>query len=688
MPKAVPSYLNLWNPCNPWRFCFLPQFMPKAVASKWGQTDLTALEAGFYTITLLLLMELPRSSLGKVPLAMIKKWLWAAVLGILLPLPGNVWPQNSFYRIEDLRPGMKGIGKTCYQGNTPEEFQVEILGVLRGLNPGSDAVLARLSGGPLAEVGVFEGMSGSPVFIDGKLLGAVAFSYPFAKEAIGGITPISQMVDAFAEGIGGESSGSRVIIKKSSFWKYQLPEPGGPSLMAGPVVTELDARLQPPLAPFAGHALLPIATPLSMGGLSAEALRLFAPQFRALGFSVMQGSGAATLQAGGSAPRGEPVADDTPLVPGSNLIIPLVRGDLDVSAGGTVTHIDGKKLYAFGHPLFNLGFSELPMYKGKAITVFPSLQSSFKILEATAPVGTLRQDRGLGVFGLLGENPTTIPMRVRTTTSRGVTKTFHYELARDRLLTPLLINLTLFNSITATERTMGVSTIRVKGKILLKGEEPIELENRFSSQGSSAANAALSIAVPVNFIFASGYKDLDFEDIDIEVSSVEDDRLAQLDSLRIDRSELKAGEALRLDIFYKKSTGEIVQDAYPVRIPEEITPGPLSVLVADGTTLMTMDAREQGDDLIPRDLSQLIKFINNLRKNDRLYLRMFRREPGAVVNGEGLPGLPPSILSILKSERNTGSMTPIQTMPLMEFELPPGDYIVSGSRIMNLVIKP
>ena len=422
---------------------------------------------------------------------MTKKWFLAAVIIILLPLPGKLWPQAEFFRVEDIRPGMKGIGKTCYQGSKPEEFQVEILGVLRGLNPGSDAVLARLSGGPLAQVGIFEGMSGSPVFIDGKLLGAVAFSFPFAKEAIGGITPITQMVDAFAEGLDSTTPGAKVILKKSLLWRYRLPERDGPASLPGPAVTALDAGLQPALSPFMGHSLQPIATPLSLGGLSAESLRMFAPQFRALGFSVLQGTGAATLQSMGGKPKSPPASDGAPLEPGSNLVVPLVSGDLDVSAGGTVTYINGKKLYAFGHPLFNLGFSQLPMYKGRAITVFPSLQSSFKILEPTELAGTLRQDRGLGVYGLLGETPITIPMRVRVTTARGSKKAFHYEVARDRYLTPLLINLTLFNSITATERAAGVSTLKVKGRIALKGEEPILIENRFSSESSSPANAAL-----------------------------------------------------------------------------------------------------------------------------------------------------------------------------------------------------
>jgi hypothetical protein len=617
---------------------------------------------------------------------MTKRWILAALFALLLPLHGEVRAQMEFFHLADLRPGMKGIGKTCYQGSKPEDFQVEILGVMRNMNPGGDAVLARLTGGPLAQTGVFEGMSGSPVFIEGKLLGAVAFSFPFAKEAIGGITPIEQMVDAFTEMPDIGASGAK-IIKKSMLWKHLLPAPEGLSSGQRLEVTALDARLQPLLEPFAGHALLPIATPLNLGGFSSETLRVFAPQFRAFGLSLLQGSGAASMQARSRLPQSPP-ADNSPIEPGSNLVIPLVYGDFEVSAGGTVTWVDGKKLYAFGHPLFNLGFSQLPMYKGRVLTVFPSLQSSFKILETTEPIGTLRQDRSMGVYGVLGEPTKMIPMHIRMTTSRGIKKTWNYEVAEDRFLTPLLLNLTIFESVNSTERAMGVSTIRIKGKISLKGEQPIELENRFSSDSSSSANAAMSIAAPVYFLMALGYKNLQFEDIDLEISSVEADRSAVLDSIRLDRSEVKAGESINLDVFYQKPDGEIVRESYPVKMPASITPGPVSIMVADGTSVMQMDAREQGEDLIPRDLSQLIKFMNNLRRNDHLYLRLFRREAGAVINGEGLPGLPPSILSILRSERNTGSMSPIQTLPLMEYEFPASDYVVSGVKVLNLVIKP
>jgi len=579
---------------------------------------------------------------------------------------------------------MKGVGKTCYQGSEPEEFGVEILGIMRHISPGTDAVLARFSGDMIAKTGVFEGMSGSPVYIDGRLLGAVAFSYPFSKEAIGGITPITQMMDTFKEDIDFKVVNPGMGLRKSMLWDFRelIDEAdGNPGL---PIVSQ-DVRWRPVLASFQGHALQPIATPLSLGGFSPATLERFAPQFRALGLSVLQGSG--SLQSASSAvPSSTP--DNSPMEPGSNLVIHLVRGDFEMSAGGTVTHIDADRLYAFGHPLFNLGFSELPMHKGRALIVFPSMQSSFKILEATDPVGAMRQDRGLGIYGILGEKARMIPIHIKMKTSRRVERDLNFEIALDRFLSPFLVNLTLFNSILATERSLGYSTIQVKGQINVKGENPVKIDDRYSSNSNSPVFAALSVAMPLNFLLAFGYQNLDLGAIDLEITTIEDDRSAILETIRLDRSELKAGESVKLETILRKSNGEVVKEAFPVRIPESITPGSLTMLVADGNSIMTRDTREQGEQIVPRNLTHLIRLLNNIRRNDRLYVRIFRRGPGAVVKGEGMPGLPPSILSILKSERNTGSMRAIQNTNLMEYQLPQTDYVVNGAKLFNLVIKP
>jgi len=601
-----------------------------------------------------------------------RQWLSAAFAALVLIFSCSISEaKTDFFRIEDLKPGMKGVGRTVFQGTRPEEFQVEILGVLHGINPGASAVLAKFSGDRIERTGIFEGMSGSPVYIDGKLLGAVAFSFTFAKEAIGGITPITQMVEAF-EQVSESPTAPRVILKKSSLWNFKepssIPFPG-------------DSRMQA-AASTGRHALIPIATPLSVGGFHSETLNAFGPRFRAMGLSLLQG-------AAGSSPIAKSVQPDgTPIEAGSNLVVPLIRGDLDISAGGTVTYVDGNRLYAFGHSLLELGFTELPMYKGRAITVFPSLESSFKILETGEPVGAIRQDRGLGIYGIVGDKPRMVPLNVRLITSRGAKKEFKYELARDPFLTPLLVNLSIYNTIIASERAQGASTLRIKGKINVKGEQPVVLDNRFSSDDNAPNAASLSIAVPVNYLMAAGYKNLDLQNIEIDVSSQESDQTALLDSIRFGRTEVKAGESLDLELSWKKINGELMRESYPVKVPANASPGSLTMLVADGTAIMSLDEQEEGDELIPRDLTQLIKFINNLRKNDHLYVRFFRQAPGALVRGEGLPGLPPSILSILKSDRKVGAMNPIHTSTLMEYELPTSDYMITGAKVLKLTVKP
>jgi hypothetical protein len=589
--------------------------------------------------------------------------------------------KEEFFKIEDLQPGMKGVGKTCFHGTTPEEFQVEILGVLHGVNPGASAILAKFSGASLEKTGIFEGMSGSPVYIDGKLLGAIAFSYSFAKEAIGGITPITQMVDSFQQTLN-LSVGGAIAINKSNLWNFRLPLPSGQGPFKTPPMLPAAVKPQQTLAVSGGHALIPIATPLSLGGFDAETLKVFGPQFRALGMSILQG--------GGGTPNSKTAreVDDSPLEAGSNIVVPLVQGDLDVSAGGTVTYVEGNRLYAFGHGMFELGFTELPMFKGKAITVFPSLESSFKILETGEVAGTIRQDRGMGIYGVVGEKPRMIPVQVHLTTSRGAKKELRYQLASDPFLTPLLVNLTVYNSIIASERAQGYSTLRIKGQINIKGEQDVVLDNRFSSDSDAPSSASLSIAVPINYLMAAGYKNLDLQKVDLEISSQESDQAAVLDSMRTARTEVRAGESLDLELSWKKINGEVIRHTYPVRIPANASPGPLTMLVADGSTIMALDEQEEGEILIPRDLTQLIKFLNNLRRNDLLYIRFFRQEPGAVVKGEGLPGLPPSILSILKSERRVGAITPIHTSTLMEYELPGSDYLVAGAKALKLTVKP
>lgn len=608
-----------------------------------------------------------------------------ALSAVLFVAFHNVRAETEFYPLEKLKPGLRGTGKTCFAGTTPEEFQVEILGVLHGMEPGASAVLARLDSETLARVGVFEGMSGSPVYIDGKLLGAIAFTYPYAKEAICGITPISQMVEAFEEPAIPKIE-FQIDIKAGALSRTgRLLQPGGEPY-AGLAPNAGSNRPETRKADLTGHTLMPIATPLSMGGLDAKTLDLFQPRFNAMGLSVIRG--AAGADPANDTTVGE-VPDPHPLLPGSNIVIPLIRGDMEVSAGGTLTYIDGEKIYAFGHSLLDLGFTDLPVHKARTVAIFPSLESSFKILEMGEPAGRIRQDRGMGVFGFLGDTPPMLPLRINLFTSRGGRKEFEYEMVRDRLLTPLLVNLAAYNTIAVSERAQGVVTVDVQGKVKIENHEDIEVYNRFSADSGAVEAISASAALPVSYLMAFGYDDLNIKRIDLEVTVQEVDRSALLDHIRLNRLEAKAGDSLELEISYKRPNGDTVQRTYPLVIPINVPPGPLNFLVADGTTLMSLDEEQMNDGIvIPRDLSHLIQLINNIRKNDRLYVRMFRREPGAVIKGEGLPGLPPSVLSILGSERRQGAVSRMEISSVQEYELPPEDYIVQGSKMLTVRVKP
>ena len=582
--------------------------------------------------------------------------------------------RNDFFRVEDLRPGMKGTGKTCFQGTEPEDFDVEILGVLRNVNPGEDAVLARFGGGPLEKTGIFSGMSGSPVFIDGKLLGAVAFSYAYATEAIGGITPIGRMISAVEQP---DALPSGIIYKKSSPWNYSLPLPS--SGFKAKDLTELVSSA--PRLLDGGNHLLPIPTPVNMGGFDPRAIKTFTPLFGGAGMTLLQGvaAGAAADASGKTA--------TLPFQPGGNITVSLVHGDLEVTAGGTVTWVDGDRLYAFGHELMSMGYTELPMRRASTIAVIPNLESSFRIVEAGAVMGTIRQDRSSGIFGIIGERPRTTPLEVRLTNSLGVQKTFSYEITRDALLTPSLVNLVVYNTILASERAQGFLTLRVSGRIRLKNQPDVEIGGRFSSNYDAVASAAMSVAVPVNYLMSGGYENLDIEGIDIDVTSVERDRIAALDYIRLDRTEARAGETMELNVSCIQANGTEIYHSYPIKIPENTAPGGLSLVVADGAALTAADNMEAGN-LVPRDLSQLVRLINNVRKNDRIYARLFRREPGAVVGGESLPGLPPSILSILDSKRRAGAVGAFNMSVLAEYELPETDHIPVGSRTLEITVKP
>ncbi|HYJ46804.1 MAG TPA: hypothetical protein VEV81_09335 [Pyrinomonadaceae bacterium] len=580
------------------------------------------------------------------------------------------------FPLADVKPGMKGVARTVFSGSEAEEFGVEILGVLPGFPaPRQSAIIARLTGANAERTGVFGGMSGSPVYIDGRLVGAIAFSFPFSKEPIAGITPIKQMIDIFERGsernTGGTSESRAFSFTElaSTDWKPQFPKP---AVSGAPFVAPVAANS--PLVSLLGQQLQPIATPVVFGGVSQEALALYAPQLQAGGLLPVSGVGGAAA----ITPLA-PVNEKT-LAPGTSVSVQLVRGDYSIAASGTVTFRDGNRIYAFGHPFLSLGASDMPMTEASVVTVIPNMNNSFKLAVPGQMVGSVSQDRATGIFGQLGQAPKMIPVKINLHTSRDRTETYSYEVANDTFLTPLLLNLTIFSTITSSERSQGEATITVNGKIDVVGHEPVMVDRRFSA-ANAPMMAAGAVAVPVNALLTSGFENVQLGGITLDITSSENKYAATLERIALDRTEAGRGDAVEIQAYVRTESGRQFVQRIPVQIPRDVPLGQLLVFVGDGSALQQGSAAQA---FVPQDLSQLVSTINKVRKSDRLYVKLFRITSGAVIGTNELPNLPPSVIATLNSDRTSGGFTPTVLSPVYEKELPPAEFVINGQQMIGI----
>jgi SpoIVB peptidase S55 len=588
---------------------------------------------------------------------------------------------GGIYPLEDVRPGQKGVARTVFTGSEPQEFGVEVLGVLPGFPaPRQSVIIARLTGAQVDRTSVFAGMSGSPVYIDGKLVGAVAYAFPFEKEPIAGITPYKQMVDNFERNrqttAGRDQLGFLREPRAVSYtqlmgtdWKPLLPK-GQTSSAAfvAPVATGS------PLAALLGQQFAPIATPLIFNGFTPQSVAQFSPQLQTYGLLPVSGVGGASALT----PMGK-VTDQT-LAPGSSISVELVRGDFSVAASGTVTNRDGGNVYAFGHPFLGLGSSDMPMSESSVITVIPNVQNSFKLTVPGQMVGSISQDRSTGIYGQLGQAPKMVPVTINLHTSRDQVEIYRYEIATDEFLTPLLLNMTVYSTLTSAERSLGDSTVSVRGTIAVKGQAPITLERRFSTQGAGI-NAAGAVAAPVQALLSSGFEGVELGPISLDIASVDTRRAATLDRIALDRSEVRSGDTVEVQAYVRTESGKTFVQRIPVQIPSDIPPGQLILFVGDGGSLQQASASQS---FVPKDLGQLVETINKLKKNDRLYVKLFRVTNGAVIGTDEMPNLPPSFVATLNSDRTSGGFTPTVLSPVDEKELPPAEYVISGQQLIGI----
>ena len=577
-----------------------------------------------------------------------------------------IYGQNKIMPLKEIKAGMKGECLTVLKGSQVESFPVEIIGLLKNaMGPKMDMILIRILGDKVKPYGVVSGMSGSPIYVDGKLIGALSYRVGFfAREPMAGVTPIEYMLKL--EEKGGRSSASPLA---SAWFKELSPLHPLEALMK-------DSLKQPQqlTTPFKteNYILKPIETPLGFSGFHPAVMSSFSNLFQQFGFIVAQG-GSST------------VADKSPLNPGSSVAVQLVRGDMFISATGTVTHIDNERLLAFGHPLVQLGQSQMPMAKSQVLAIFPGINASFKITTSSEVIGTVVQDRYSGILGILGRKANLIPVGIELKNKERLVENFKFEMVSDRLLSPFLLNITVLNAIFSLEGISGVRTLRLRGKIKIKEKPEINISNLFS--GNSAPDKlGKNVAAILYYLKNNPFQPLEIDEVSLSIDSSEQSKVATIERAWFSREEVRRGERLILFVLLKPFRGAPVLKNLPLRIPPSLSAGKVNVLVADNATVNKEERKLFQGKFRPRNLNHLIALLNSIRSADKVYVEFWRPEAGLIVNGEFMPALPPSLLSVFSLQQTPGSFIRLN-YNLLDEETIQSDYIISGSKKLSLVIK-
>lgn len=609
----------------------------------------------------------------------------AAVLALsvwVAPLPARL----ATYPVSEIRRGQVAEGVTRLDDGERVTFKAHILGVLDGVvGPKRQVILARLEGAGLEQTGVIAGMSGSPVYIDGRLVGAVAYSMgQFPKAPIAGITPIAEMSDATSPG---------TTAAPRSVAAFPLDTPLTPDALRAAFLASMpnSQGVSVPSSALQGLGveasssplLRPIATPLSMSGFSTPIGTWLADTMGAAGFApVSAGLGGGTAAQATPEPQrtsaGVANGSEPLLQPGDAVGVSLVSGDLSLGATGTVTSVDGTRVLAFGHPFFNLGPTQLPMTRAKVITVIPSLLNSIKLAQLGEVLGVMDQDRATAIAGTLGVKPRTIPLTVAMRANGGAPRQFAFEVAEDQLFSPIIVFAAVANVLQSYQREVGVSTIRIKGTAEV-GASSLQLENVFGGD-SAVATAAASLAAPLAAVLRSDLGTPRIGRIALDVDTDERQRSTRLDRAWIAEARPRAGDTVTLLAETRSFRSAPQVHRLSVPIPATAT-GPLQLQVIDGTSLSQLEGRRRSLEQA-RTVDELVGLLNQARRTDRWYVRLVRFAPGSVINGKDLPALPGSVMQVLGAAPGVVA-TSLDQDVLGEWELP-ADAVATGQRTIAI----
>lgn len=566
-------------------------------------------------------------------------------------------PQGQFMGPEELRRGMRGVGRTVFQGTAIDTFGAEILGVLRDYRgPGQDLILARLSGGPLAQTGVIAGMSGSPVYVEGRLIGAVAYAFlPLPKEPICGITPIHDMLATLERNL------------------ETRPEAGSLRFELDPRATaQMGAVLDQP-QDTSSLTLVPLATPVWVAGAGPLASQVLTRVFGKAGLEML------------AAPGGQAPADARPeLAPGAALGVQLISGDLNATGIGTLTYIDGNRVLAFGHPMMLAGATDMPMTGAYIHQVFASQSLSYKMGAATQPVGAIRQDRQPAIAGLLGPVPRMLPVSVRLR-RQGAEQRFHFGVLPHRDLAPGLTQAALLQTLEAAEKIEGDATVEVRGRLYLSQGRVLDRAQIYSGP-QAIWTAAEELTLPLHILSQSQFPDLKPDSLTFELELREEVAAAQVLGLRVEQPSPKSGQTLQVIVTLQPYQRAPEQQKVALALPADLPPGPLVLRVGGGAASRQWEQARRPELFQPRDAAQLLELLGHDERDDDLVVELYRPEPGLSLEGRELPALPPSARAVLDQEHSAGRVGPIAGRVLLRRQVHTA-FVLAGEQSLEINVR-
>ncbi len=515
--------------------------------------------------------------------------------------------------VGEIRAGMKGYGKTVFQGGKIERFEFEVLGVQKNAAPGRSRIMFRASGGPLAETGVLAGMSGSPCYIDGKLIGALSTGISFEKEPIGGITPIAEMLDQLRD----------IPDLAPSRTPLILPKLEPPKVLKSALLGQmLDFKT------LLGEGAEATTMALVGSPLGAEAQKLWS------GLPV-------TFAAGPTLSGGRDEA--SPLEPGGMAAIMLMQGDLDLAASGTITYVSGKRVLMFGHQLFNLGPVDLPLWSATVATTVANYQSSFKLAMPVAPIGALRLDRNSGVAGILGAEARMVPMRIGLNLGGKRTLNFRFEIMDHPVATPALAATAVAQTLDAHTRGLGLQSLSLQGNIKLTGQAPIQID--YVMADLNPGRMAQYVGAMLQALCLNPFEKPAFEGISLTIKAEERLDLTGIAAVRLLKARAKRGEVLPVLVTLQNIQGVRETATFNIQVPYSAAKGKATLMVGDGYSLMAADPDERVMEVA--NLGDMVRILNGALRNNHAYALLVQTQTGAGLRGTRIEGIPPTVASLV-----------------------------------------